>query len=256
VATLDARREDSPVDFPRLDDDVKGLVNYMTDDLREFKRQAQENATTSASGLLDAYSNVQTIRRELTNTFGTAKASWQEDILTATGPNSAIGQQLTQINVSLGTKADASTVVLLQSRVDGVQGDMTAISNALTEVNASVNDINANGSLRFTATSGSGGASSRIAALARVGIGDSWKQAGWFVNVTQTSSQFVVIANQFAIADPNTDGSFTYPFVVENGRVVMENIVVGTVKFKRLQSDNNKFDARGDGSNAYLRIIV
>jgi hypothetical protein len=256
VATLDARREDSPVDFPRLDDDVKGLVNYMTDDLREFKRQAQENATTSASGLLDAYSNVQTIRRELTNTFGTAKASWQEDILTATGPNSAIGQQLTQINVSLGTKADASTVVLLQSRVDGVQGDMTAISNALTEVNASVNDINANGSLRFTATSGSGGASSRIAALARVGIGDSWKQAGWFVNVTQTSSQFVVIANQFAIADPNTDGSFTYPFVVENGRVVMENIVVGTVKFKRLQSDNNKFDARGDGNNAYLRIIV
>jgi hypothetical protein len=228
----------------------------MTDDLREFKRQAQENATTSASGLLDAYSNVQTIRRELTNTFGTAKASWQEDILTATGPNSAIGQQLTQINVSLGTKADASTVVLLQSRVDGVQGDMTAISNALTEVNASVNDINANGSLRFTATSGSGGASSRIAALARVGIGDSWKQAGWFVNVTQTSSQFVVIANQFAIADPNTDGSFTYPFVVENGRVVMENIVVGTVKFKRLQSDNNKFDARGDGNNAYLRIIV
>lgn len=256
VLTPETSGDNSPVNYVRLDDDVKGLVNYMTDDLREFKRQVQENATASASGLLDAYSNVQTIRRELTSTFGTAKASWQEDILVATGPNSAIGQQLTQINVSLGTKAEASTVVLLQSRVDGVEGNITAVSNALTEVNASVNDINANGSLRFTATSGSGGASSRIAALARVGNGDNWKQAGWFVNVTQTTSQFVVIANQFAIADPNNDGSFTYPFVVEGGRVVIENIVVGTVKFKRLQSDNNKFDARGDGNNAYLRIIV
>ena len=256
VLTPETSGDNSPVNYVRLDDDVKGLVNYMTDDLREFKRQAQENATASASGLLDAYSNVQTIRRELTSTFGTAKASWQEDILVATGPDSAIGQQLTQINVSLGTKADASTVTLLQSRVDGVEGNVTAVSNALTEVNASVNDINANGSLRFTATSGSGGASSRIAAMARVGNGDSWKQAGWFVNVTPTGSQFVIVSNQFAIADPNDDGSFTYPFVAQNGEIYMQSVRLGTLKFDRLLSNNNKLDIRGDGGNAYIKMVV
>ncbi|MBO1040401.1 phage tail protein [Brucella pituitosa] len=256
VLTQEVSGDDSPVDYVRLDDDVKGLVNYMTDDLREFKRQAEENALASANGLFGAYANVERLSRQLTSTFGNARASWKEDIFVATGPNSAIGQQLTQINVSLGNKADASTVTLLQSRVDGVEGDMTAISNALTEVNASVDGSVSNAAWRMTATSGSGGQSVRISAFGRIGSGDSWKQAGWFVNVTPTSSQFVVISNQFAIADPNDDGSFTYPFVVEGGRVVVENIVVGTVKFKRLQSDNEKLDMRGDVGNAYLRIIV
>lgn len=256
VLTQETSGDDSPVDYGRLDDDLSGLINWITDDMRELKRQAQELATSTADNHNTNYADLQTIRRQLTSTYGTAKASWQEDILTATGPNSAIGQQLTQINVSLGTKADASTVVLLQSRVDGVQGDMTAISNALTEVNASVDGTVSNAAWRMTATQGSGGQSVKISAFGRIGSGDSWKQAGWFVNVTPTGSQFVIVSNQFAIADPNDDGSFTYPFVAQNGEIYMQSVRLGTLRFDRLLSNNSKFDARGDGGNAYLRIIV
>lgn len=256
VLTQETTSDDSPVDYGRLDDDLSGLVNWITDDMRELKRQAQELATSTADNHNSNYADMQQIRRQLTSTFGTAKASWQEDILVATGPNSAIGQQLTQINVSLGTKADASTVVLLQSRVDGVQGDMTAISNALTEVNASVDGTISNAAWRMTATQGSGGQSVRISAFGRIGSGDSWKQAGWFVNVTPTGSQFVIVSNQFAIADPNDDGSFTYPFVAQNGEIYMQSVRLGTLKFDRLLSNNNKLDIRGDGTNAYIRIFV
>lgn len=256
VLTQETSGDDSPVDYGRLDDDLSGLINWITDDMRELKRQAQELATSTADNHNTNYADLQTIRRQLTSTYGTAKASWQEDILVATGPNSAIGQQLTQINVSLGTKADASTVVLLQSRVDGVEGDMTAISNALTEVNASVDGTVSNAAWRMTATQGSGGQSVKISAFGRIGSGDSWKQAGWFVNVTPTGSQFVIVSNQFAIADPNDDGSFTYPFVAQNGEIYMQSVRLGTLRFDRLLSNNSKFDARGDGGNAYLRIIV
>ena len=256
VLTQEVSGDDSPVDYGRLDDDLSGLINWITDDMRELKRQAQELATSTADNHNTNYADLQTIRRQLTSTYGTAKASWQEDILVATGPNSAIGQQLTQINVSLGAKADASTVVLLQSRVDGVEGDMTAISNALTEVNASVDGTVSNAAWRMTATQGSGGQSVKISAFGRIGSGDSWKQAGWFVNVTPTGSQFVIVSNQFAIADPNDDGSFTYPFVAQNGEIYMQSVRLGTLRFDRLLSNNSKFDARGDGGNAYLRIIV
>lgn len=256
VLTQETSGDDSPVDYGRLDDDLSGLINWITDDMRELKRQAQELATSTADNHNTNYADLQTIRRQLTSTYGTAKASWQEDILVATGPNSAIGQQLTQINVSLGTKADASTVVLLQSRVDGVEGDMTAISNALTEVNASVDGNVSSATWRMTATSGSGGSSTKISAFARVGTTDSWKEAGWFVNVTPTSSQFIVIANQFAIANPGASGGYTYPFVVQNDEVYAMNMRLGTLRFDRLLSNNSKFDARGDGGNAYLRIIV
>lgn len=247
VLTQETSGDDSPVDYGRLDDDLTGLVNWITEDRRELVRQAQENALASANGLFGAYANIQSLSRQLTSTFGNARASWKEDIFVATGPNSAIGQQLTQINVSLGTKADASTVVLLQSRVDGVEGDMTAISNALTEVNASVDGEVANATWRMTATAGSGGSSTKISAFARVGTADNWKEAGWFVNVTTTGSQFIVIANQFAIANPGASGGFTYPFVVQNDEVYAMNMRLGTLRFDRLLSNNDKLDIRGDG---------
>ncbi|MCV9908243.1 DUF1983 domain-containing protein [Brucella sp. HL-2] len=133
---------------------------------------------------------------------------------------------------------------------------MTAISNALTEVNASVDGNVSSATWRMTATSGSGGSSTKISAFARVGTTDSWKEAGWFVNVTPTSSQFIVIANQFAIANPGASGGYTYPFVVQNDEVYAMNMRLGTLRFDRLLSNNSKFDARGDGGNAYLRIIV
>ncbi|QNQ62436.1 DUF1983 domain-containing protein [Brucella sp. 6810] len=254
--TLDAGSDDSPVDYERLDGGLRGLINWITDDTRELIRQGQENATTTADNAIKAYANISRLRRQLTSTFGTAKAQWQEDIFVATGPNSAIGQQLTQINVSLGQKADASTVVLLQNRVDDVEGEVTAVSNALTEVNASVDGTVSNAAWRMTAQAGSGGSSVKISAFARLGIGDTWKQAGWFVNVTPDGGEFVVLANQFAIAHPNDDGTYTYPFVAQNGEVIMQNVRLGTLYFDQLQSNNGKLIIRGSGSLADIRIFT
>ncbi|MGH6774794.1 phage tail tip fiber protein [Brucella tritici] len=254
--TLNARGDESPVDYERLDGDVKGLINWMTDDRREIIRQAQENATGTADSALKGYSNVLRLSQQLTSTFGSAKAQWKQDIFVATGPNSAIGQQLTEINAQLFDEDGASVIDLMQARVDGVEGDVTAISNALTEVNASVDGTVANAAWRMTTQAGSGGSSVKISAFARLGMGDTWKQAGWFVNVTPTGSQFIVVANQFAIADPNNDGSFTYPFVVQNGQVYIQNARLGTLKFDILQSNNGKMILRGYDNFADIRIFV
>ncbi|MEJ5020610.1 DUF1983 domain-containing protein [Ochrobactrum vermis] len=253
--TLNARSEDNPVDYERLDSDLNGLVNWMTDDRRELIRQAQENATGTADSALKGYSNVLRLSQQLTSTFGSAKAQWKQDIFVATGPNSAIGQQLTEINAQLFTDDGASVIDLMQARVDGVEGDVTAISNALTEVNASVDGTVANAAWRMTAQAGSGGSSVKISAFGRLGIGDTWKQAGWFVNVTPTGSQFIVVANQFAIADPNNNGSYTYPFVVQNGEVYIQNARLGTLKFDILQANNGKMVLRGYDNFADIRIV-
>lgn len=256
VITLDARSEESPVDYGQLDNDLAGLVNWATNDRRELIRQAQEQALLTADAALGAYADRQAIRRELSSTFGTARATWREDIYVATGPGSAIAQQLVQLDVSLGSKADASTVTLLQSRVDGVEDEVNAVSNALTEVNASVDGTVANAAWRMTASAGSGGYTSRISAFARVGNGDTWKQAGWFVNVSPTHSQLVLMADQVAIADTSDPDNTTYPFVSQGGSIYMESVRLGTLKFDRLQSNNNKLDIRGDGNNAYIRLFV
>jgi len=256
VTTLDARGDDSPVDYGRLDGDLKGLVNWMTDDRREIIRQAQENATKTADGMLAGYADSRSLRRELASTYGKAKASWSEDIYVATGPNSAIVQQLTQLNAELDDKADASVVTLLSTRVDNVEGQYTAVADAITDVNASVDGTVANSGWRMTSTVGGGGTSARISAYARINTGDTWKQAGWFINVTPTGSQFIVVSNQFAIADPNNNGTFTYPFVVQNGQVYIQNARLGTLYFDVLQSNNGKMIMRGYDNFADLRIFT
>ncbi|MBC2887320.1 hypothetical protein H7Q97_18225 [Ochrobactrum sp. CM-21-5] len=252
--TLDASGDDSPVDYERLDADVQGLINYMTDGLRELKRQAQELATTTADNHNSNYVDIQRISRQLSSTFGSAKAEWREDIFVATGPNSAIAQQLNTLSVELDGKADAEAVTLLQTRVDEVDGEVSAISNALTEVNASVDGTVSNAAWRMTASAGSGGYTSKISAFARVGNGDAWKQAGWFVNVSATQSQLVLMADQVAIADTSDPNNTTYPFVSQNSEIYMQSVRLGTLKFDQLQSNNGKLIIRGYGNFSDMRI--
>jgi hypothetical protein len=254
--TLNAAGNDSPVDCERLDSDVKGLINWMTDDRREALRQAQENATKTADGMLAGYADSRSLRRELASTYGKAKASWSEDIYVATGPNSAIVQQLIQLNTELDDKADAGIVQLLSTRVDNVEGQYSAVADAIMDVNASVDGTVANSGWRMTSTVGAGGTSARISAYARINMGDTWKQAGWLINVTPTGSQFIVVSNQFAIADPNNNGTFTYPFVVQNGQVYIQNARLGTLYFDVLQSNNGKMIMRGYDNLADLRIFT
>jgi hypothetical protein len=124
------------------------------------------------------------------------------------------------------------------------------------DVNASVDGTVANSGWRMTSTVGAGGTSARISAYARINMGDTWKQAGWLINVTPTGSQFIVVSNQFAIADPNNNGTFTYPFVVQNGQVYIQNARLGTLYFDVLQSNNGKMIMRGYDNLADLRIFT
>lgn len=256
VLTLDARSEQDPVDYDGLEKDMQGLLNWVTGQTRELIRQAEEQATLTADNHNSIYSNIQKLSRTLSSTFGNAKAQWREDIYTATGPNSAIAQQLIQINVSLGDKADASIVNLLQARVDGVGEDITAITNALLQVNAAVGDDVSEGTFRMEAIAGSGGTSMRISAFARVGAGEAWRRAGWFVNVTKDYGQFMVFADQFAVVDPNDPDNTTFPFVVRDGQVYIERARIGQVFFDQLTSNNGKLVITGFGDRAEIRMYT
>lgn len=254
VKTLDAGGDDNPIDYEGLDSDVRGLINWVTDNTRELIRQAEEQATLTASNHDSNYSDIQRLGRQLTSTTGTLRGEWKEDIYVATGPNSVIVQQLTTLNAEMAGKADAKVVQLLQTRVDGVEGDLTAVANAVTQVNASVDGTVSSGTWRMEVQAGSAGYTSKISAFARVGNGDGWKQAGWFVNVSPTQSQLVLMADQVAIADTSNPNNTTYPFVSQNGEIYMQNVRLATLRFDRLLSNNDKLEL--NGINAFIRIIT
>ena len=51
-------------------------------------------------------------------------------------------------------------------------------------------------------------------------------------------------------------GNKAYPFVFSGGTARLENVVVGTLKFNQLSSNNNKLILRGSGSYADIRVFV
>lgn len=253
--TTFAGSEDGPVDYDGLTEDVQDLLTRVTSDLRDLISWSQEFQSNYSDLQFQNYVDRQTLRREVTSTVGTASARFTEEITAATGPNSAIVQSLTQLQAQIAGKADADIVELLQTRVD-VQGDaITAIANAVLQVNASYDGNVSSGALRMTAEAGTGGFTTNISFYARAGTANAFLQAGMFIRVSPTQSQIMFIATQFVIFNSQT-GEGVAPFVVQNNRVYMQGADIGDLRFRRMRSDNGKLELVGEGNSAYIRMFV
>ncbi len=225
--TLNARGDQSPVDYEGLDDDLKSYLGWIGPQMREIIRQAQELATTTADNHNSNYADRQAIRRELSSSFGTAQAQWQEDIFVATGPNSAIGQQLTRINAQLWDNTGASIIQLLQVRVDGVEDDVAAQAEAITQLTSTVNDVSASATFRMGTYVSPSGWNSRIGMEVRGGIADSYKSAGLFLDVNSTQGRVVMIADQIVFSNGT---QYFKPFVIQNNVMYGEGFVMDWAK--------------------------
>jgi hypothetical protein len=195
--------------------------------MREIIRQAEELATTTSGNHNANYADIQRLSRQLTSTFSNAQASWQEDILVATGPNSAIGQQLIRINAQLWDNTGASIVQLLQARVDGVEDEVEAQATAITSLTTVVNNVSANATFRMASSVAPSGWNSRIGMQVEGGTVGDWKSAGLFLDVNSTQARIALMAAQIVF----TNGTeFFHPFVIQNNVMYGEGFVMDWAK--------------------------
>ncbi|WP_158259893.1 phage tail protein [Phyllobacterium phragmitis] len=256
--TLDTGGDDSPVDYEDLANDLKGYVNWIGPELRELIRQAQELSALVGSNHNSNYEDRQLIRRELASTYGQATAKFEEEIYAATGPGSAIVQQLVTFGTELRTAenqiaANANITNLLQTRVDGIGDDVTAISNAVLDLNASKDGTLAGATFRMETVAAQAGYTSRIAMYGRVGSNDTWKQAGLFIDINSTTSRVSILADQFVISDGS---NVVAPFVIQNGVLYAQNMVLDNLIVSQIRSTNSKLIMRGSGNLADLRVFT
>ncbi|WP_266030438.1 phage tail protein [Brucella intermedia] len=230
--TLDARGDQSPIDYEGLADDLKGYLGWIGPQVRELIRQAEELATLTADNHNSNYSDIQRLTRQLSSTFGNAQAMWQEDIIVATGPNSAIGQQLTRINAQLWDNTGASIIQLLQVRVDGVEDDVAAQANLITQLSSNIGEVSANATFRMGTYAAPSGWNSRIGMEVRGGTTDSYKSAGLFLDVTSTQARIALIAEQIVFSNGT---EFFKPFVIQNNVMYGEGFVMDWAKIVNVQ---------------------
>lgn len=182
-----------------LDDAIDWIgpgVRELIDDARRLVAAVLDQASTD-------YTDRQLIRQQVTSATEDAKAYADFQILAATGPGSAIALALLSVQAELAGKADASSVLLLQSEVNDLGDEVTALSNAVIDVNAAVGSVSANGTFRAEAMASPGGSWARIGLAASATSGSTFEQAAIFLDARTSGSprsRVVIVADQFAVS--------------------------------------------------------
>ncbi|WP_347140819.1 DUF1983 domain-containing protein [Paracoccus sp. SSK6] len=150
----------------------------------------------------------------------------------------------------LTTKANASAVTALTTRVSTAEGTLTSQGNSLTSLNNSVGRMNAGGRFRMSTQATPTGAEARIGLHAEASDGQNTHTAGLFlVARTDGTSDVIAAANRFSIATGlGANDARTVPFIVRNGQVEITTAVIGDLTIGRGKIGNDSITAWREAS--------
>lgn len=189
--------------IPELQEWLDGAIDWIGPGVRELIDDARRLVAAVLDQASTDYTDRQLIRQQVTSATEDAKAYADFQILAATGPGSAIALALLSVQAELEGKADASSVLLLQSEVNDLGDEVTALSNAVIGVNAAVGSVSANGTFRAEALASPGGSWARIGLAASAMSGSTFEQAALFLDARTSGSprsRVVIVADQFAVS--------------------------------------------------------
>jgi hypothetical protein len=256
---------DADVYLPGMVEGLKQFVGDATEWVRDGTRQLileqQRLARLTAETDIAAYTDRQTLRREVVATANDVTARYLEEIEVATGPNSALARRtqtleaviptlatatafnalvtrvtsaegvntaqalaITMIEAELPNKASASALSSLATTVTDINGKVTSQADAITQLSAgTVGGNTATANFRMGVSAGPAGYSSTIAMEVRSGGIGGWQSAGLFIHVGPSGSRIALQANQIAF----TNGSVVKsPFVYEADTLFLDQAVI------------------------------
>lgn len=178
-----------------------------TEEIQTVAAQNQtlaQRVTTFESNLNDLGSSLTTLESAFTNETSTLAA------------------QIAMLNSSMEGKADASAVDAITTEINNVNGNITAVATALTELTAGTTPGDtATARFRMQATSAPSGYTARIGMEVRGGAGSSFQSAGLYLDVSNTTSRVVIDAGKFMVM---TSSGALAPFSVSGNTVTMTNV--------------------------------
>ncbi|TPN44467.1 phage tail protein [Mesorhizobium sp. B1-1-4] len=208
VTTDDIRLGDSdiyPINLGQLAQDFKNLQAFTGNAVRDVLEQLQGVSTNSAGNFLVGFSDKQSLRRELVSVTDDATAKFTEQIITATGPGSALALKIDAVEAMVddpvtGLAANATAVQQLSTTVTAQAGTIAANASAIIALQTTVGDVSAGSTFRMgTDYTPAAGWSSRIGIEARVTSGSTFRSSGLYIEATASASRIVLDTDQFVI---------------------------------------------------------
>lgn len=136
---------------------------------------------------------------------------------------------------------------------------ITAQAAIINAVRAEVGEISADGLRKIEVIAGSGDVVARLVDMVRATIADTWVEAGTIVEVgfqggnpAQPFANYVMMGRRVMFMD---DLGNVYALFGVDG-LTIENVRLGTLKFDRLESNNDKLIIHGAGASPYISVKV
>ncbi|KFC62785.1 hypothetical protein FF80_03352 [Devosia sp. LC5] len=218
-------------------------TRYNTRETIEEKRKA---ILLNVAGAVGDYNDRQHIRQEAASTFEASKASWSLDILTATGPNSALSLRIEQLDAEVfdpvtGLPAVASAVDLLSTEVNDPGTGLQAVGNAILSLVSSVPGASAEGLMRIYTSAAAVGEEVRIALSAATSGADGPANAALYITAGGGNSDILLVANRIAAVTGPAGAKYGI-FVVDAGVVWMDearirNLTAANIQTRSLTAD-------------------
>jgi len=255
VTTPDIKLTSLDIELDDLADEIEAnvaeLYQWANHNTRETIEEKRKAILLNVEGAVGDFNDRQKIRREVSSTYLTSKAQWSEDILTATGPGSAIVVRIEELRTEVfdpvtGLPATNEIVSLLSSEVTtqggqigGINGQITAINNSILSLTSSVGNVSASGLLRVYTAATPSGANARIALSVAATSGGAPVTAAMYLDaMTDGKSRIMMVADQISF----TNGSaLENPFVFESGVLTLRAQRVQEITAGVLRSSDSKF---------------
>jgi peptidoglycan hydrolase CwlO-like protein len=151
---------------PGIVEGIKEFISdatlWIRDGVRQAYLDAQRNTRITADQDYGTFTSRQEMRVELSastqTSINTLTAQYTSDILTATGPNSALSQRIDSLNAELTdtqsqVTSNAGAIQNVSAGLTIVDGRITSVSQDLTTLTSVVNDANAGIAANSTAIS-------------------------------------------------------------------------------------------------------
>lgn len=231
-----------PIDIEQLNKDVSDVLKDLNDTGRYVQEELDRIGAMAVEQEAGNYFAVQQLRREASVTALNLTASYTELVAVSLGPGSAIATRIETLEVKVDEEI-AQAVDLLTTRIDEVDGVVTAQAEALTQLNAEVGNFSAGGLLRITSEATGGSALSRIAFSSYVtAMGATAQAAMWLEAFTSTNNQLLsrIIMNADQLIFTNGVNSQA-PMTFINGALALQVANIGEVTAGMIRSPDGKF---------------
>ncbi len=253
VTTPDARMT---IDDVFLGVDLAGLdalVGWAGSATRQLIEEVRELISMSDEAASAAFTDRQTIRRELTSTYENLTASYQEAIVAATGPGSAIVVKLEALEASLSNYATVASVSAIQVQVTENADGITAIGLRADQLYAALGGSSASINVAWSVSATPAGYAARYGIEAAVNDG-AYRSASIYLDVPvspASPTRVVMMADQIIM----TDGTnLKRPFTYTGGILYLDQVKANSLSAISSNFGDAVFSGIARGTNSKLVI--